>query len=123
MTILNIIIIEILVPDMDAGRAFYCDKLGFNVKSEDYLPSVLVLDHEGVDLILDLASKPALIDYPESSGTMAIFQVADIEATAEDYKAKDIEIIDGPRAVPPGNFLAFKDPFGNVHGLMQLRDG
>jgi predicted enzyme related to lactoylglutathione lyase len=76
-----------------------------------------------VDLILDLASKPAQIEYPESSGTMAIFRVEDINATAKDYRSKGIEIIDGPRETPPGIFLAFKDPFGNVHGLMQLREG
>jgi lactoylglutathione lyase len=120
---LNLIIVEILVADMETGRAFYCEKLGFKVKSEAYLPQVLVLEHEGVDLILDQAAKPAQIDYPDSSGTMAIFQTADIQAAAEDYRAKGIEIVDGPRETPPGDFLAFKDPFGNVHGLMQPRAG
>lgn len=71
----NLVILDILVTDMDAGRAFYCDKIGFKVKSEDYLPDVLVLEHDGVDLVLDLVTKPAQIDYPRSAGTMAIFQV------------------------------------------------
>lgn len=114
-------IIEIVVSDMQAGREFYVDKLGFQVKSESYLPDILVLAHDGVDLVLSAGRADIQLDYPFSSGTRLIFEVADIQAVHADYLAKGIEIVDEPRQIPPGQFLAFRDPFGNVHGLIQLR--
>ncbi|MEK6256008.1 MAG: VOC family protein [Chloroflexota bacterium] len=115
-------IIEIVVSDMDLGRAFYCDKLGFEVKSDAYLPDVIVMEHDGVDLVLSAGKQPISIDYPDTSGTRLIFEVDDIHAAHQDYLAKGIEIIDGPRDFPPGEYMAFKDPFSNVHGLTQLRE-
>ncbi len=116
----NVCILEIKVADMQEGREFFCGTLGFKVKSEKYLPDVLVLEHEGVDLILQSASQPIEVEYPETSMSMLIFQADDIEATGQDFRRKGVEILDGPRPSPPGTFLAFRDPFGNVHGLMQL---
>ena len=118
----SVCIIEIKIADMEEGRAFYRDKLGFQVRSENYLPNVLVLEHEGADLILHTADKPIEIDYPHSSQSLLIFQVDDIEAIAEEYRGKGVDILEAPRSSPPGTFLAFRYPFGNVHGLMQLNE-
>lgn len=118
----NLCIVEIKVSDLDKGRDFYSNVLGFDVKSEAYLPNVLVLEHEGVDLILHIANKPIQIEYPDMAQSLLIFQVDDIDKTCEELKAHKVEIIDGPRDSPPGSFLAFKDPFGNCHGMMQLRE-
>lgn len=115
-------IIEIVIADMQQGREFYCDKLGFEVKSEAYLPDVLVLEHDGVDLVMSAGKSPVSIDYPDTSGTRLIFEVDDIQAAHQDYLAKGVEIVDGPREIPPGEHMAFKDPFGNVHGLIQHRE-
>ncbi|TAK12072.1 MAG: hypothetical protein EPO32_09840 [Anaerolineae bacterium] len=116
----NVCIIEIKVADMDKGRTFYEDALGMAVKMEKYLPDVLVMEHDGVDLILHVAEKPVSIDYPNSAQSLLIFAVDDIEAAAGRLRKAKAEIMDGPRPSPPGTFLAFRDPFGNVHGLMQL---
>ena len=35
-----------LIPDMEAGRDFYSNKLGFVVRSEKYLPLDLPLGHK-----------------------------------------------------------------------------
>jgi catechol 2,3-dioxygenase-like lactoylglutathione lyase family enzyme len=116
----SICILEIKVSDMEEARRFYCDQLGLRVKNENYLPTVLVLEHDGPDLILHTASKPAEISYPDTSMSMLIFQVDDIEALAADFKAKGITIEEGPRPSPPGAFMAFRDPFGNVHAAVEL---
>jgi catechol 2,3-dioxygenase-like lactoylglutathione lyase family enzyme len=117
---MNLCIVEIKVSDMPAGRSFYTEKLGFAVKSEAYLPDVLVLEHEGVDLILHRADAPLALDYPHTAQSLLIFRTPDAEQLAADLRQKGVEILEGPRPSPPGIFLAVRDPFGNVHGFMEL---
>ncbi|MBW8011899.1 MAG: hypothetical protein FVQ83_11780 [Chloroflexi bacterium] len=114
-------ILEIKVADMDVAWDFYCNKLGFGVQTEAYLPETLALEHDGADLILFKATKNAEIDYPHSAMSLIIFQVEDIISTAEEYKSQGIQLVEGPDEVPPGTFMAFRYPFDNVLGLMQLR--
>ena len=117
----NVCILEIKVTNMDEARAFYCDKLGFGIQSDAYLPETLVLEHEGPDLILFKSREPVEINFPDTSQSHLIFQVDDIEAIFKDWSAKGVKFYHSePEDTPPGRYMAFQDPFGNVHGLMEL---
>jgi len=118
----NVCVIEIKVTDIVKGRKFYTEVLDFEVTSEKYLPDVLVLGHEGPDLILHIAEEPIEITYPQSAQSLLFFQVADIHAADKKLKDNGVEIIEGPAESPPGPYLVFRDPFGNVHGLMEIKD-
>ncbi|KAA3648352.1 MAG: VOC family protein [Chloroflexi bacterium] len=116
----NVCLIEIMVPDVEAARQFYCDKLGFDIRSEAYLPDVLVLEHEGADLILIKTDKPSQLDYPHEATSVLVFEVEDIHLAEKEYKSRGVEFIREIGDAPPGLFTAFRDPWGNVHGLMQI---
>ena len=81
----KVCVIEIKVTDIEKGRDFYSTALGFKVKSEAYLPNVLVMEHDGVDLILHIAEEPASIDYPKSAQSLLFFEVPDIKQTANKF--------------------------------------
>ena len=117
----SVCVIEIKVADMELGRKFYTEKLGWKVKTEAYLPNVLVMEHDGVDMILHVADKPIEIDYPHSAQSLLIFQTEDAEAAHADLTAKGVDVLEPVHESPPGWAFPFKDPFGNVHMLMQLK--
>ncbi len=115
-------IIQIGVTDLDRATQWYCEKLGF-VTSEkcDLLPVAVELEHEGCRLLLHRAEKPAVIDYPNVAQTLICFQTDDIRKTLAELKRKDVELIhETPERFPEGLFAAFRDPFGNVHELVEL---
>ncbi|UCF07164.1 MAG: VOC family protein [Thermoplasmata archaeon] len=116
-------IIQISVPDMDRGIEWYCDVLGFKVASEHYnYPVAVDLVHEGCRLLLHRTSKAAQIDYPNVAQTLICIQTDDIITSMNDLKDKDVELVhESPQKFPAGLYAAFKDPFGNVHELVEFK--
>lgn len=110
------------VTDMKAARAFYIDKLGFAVFSEDYYPPALPLQRAGaVALVLhESAKKPSAAAYPAASHTEVVVAVDDLEAAARELAARGVVMLDeAPRPSPTGAYIAIADPDGNVVQLRQ----
>jgi len=100
------------------AKRFYCDILGFGLTEE--FSEVLVLEHEGPQLVIHKAQKPAVIDYPNECQTLLVIEVRDINAAVRDFKAKGVAFVqDNPISATPGRYIGFRDPFGNVHELLQ----
>ena len=116
-------LIQINVTDLDEAIRWYGDVLGFELSKEHYHHPVAVdLVHEGCRLLLHRAERRARIDYPEVAQTLICIQIDDLAATLAEFKRKGVELIhDTPQDFPAGLFAAFRDPFGNVHELVQLR--
>lgn len=116
-------IIQISVSDLDKAIDWYRNVLGFEVSKEHYhYPVAVDLVHEGCRLILHRADKPTQIDYPDVAQTLICIQTDDIIATMNDLRSKDVELIhETPQDFPAGLFVAFRDPFGNVHELVEFR--
>jgi len=116
-------IIQISVSDLDKAIEWYCNTLGFEVAKEHYNHPVAVdLIHEGCRLLLHRADKPTHIDYPKVSQTLICFQVDNIVAGIKDLKRKGVKFIhETPQEFPVGLFAAFRDPFGNVHELVEFQ--
>jgi catechol 2,3-dioxygenase-like lactoylglutathione lyase family enzyme len=115
-----------LIPDMEAGRDFYSNKLGFVVRSEKYLPKDLPLGHMDKSFAFMLHYRPgvktAKSDYPDSAPfNTLVFQTENLEATIKALKERGVNILSWkPQRGAGGNYVAFEDPFGNVSELLEI---
>lgn len=110
------------VCDMDKAIDFYCDKLGFAVLSRKLYPRMVRLEHEHIALILLLVPKPVALDYPKVAQSLLNFESRDLVASIRELKDRGVEFIHGsPQPCPVGAYAAFRDPFGNVHELLEAR--
>lgn len=97
--------------------------MGFEISKEHYhYPVAVDLIHEEIRLLLHKVTKPTNIDYPNTAQTLICIQTDDITASLRDLKSKGVELIhEAPLEFPAGLYAAFKDPFGNVHELVEFR--
>lgn len=118
----SICVIQFNVSDMDQAIDFYCSKLGFTIKSKALYPEIVDLDHEGIPVLLYKVDKSSHIDYPHAAQTLVNIQTDDLHKAMADLKAKGVEFIhDVPQDFSQGIYAAFRDPFGNVHELVEFR--
>lgn len=119
----EVCIIQIGVSDLDQAIDWYCKTLGFEVAKEHYHHPVAVdLVQKGSRLLLHRAEKPIHIDYPNVAQTLICIQTDDIRESMNDLKSKGVELIhETPQNFPDGMYAAFRDPFGNVHELVEFK--
>lgn len=116
----RVCLIQINVTDMDQAMDFYCNKLDFQILSKKDYPNVLELVQQGLRMVLVKVSKSARIDYPNIAQTLIAIQIDDLAATLQDLKRKGVDLVyDTPQKFPEGFYSALRDPFGNVHELIQ----
>jgi len=101
--------------------------LGFTVSAENnflHHGTTVQLEHDqGFRLILHNATKPARIDYPDDVQTMIVWRTADLAETMAHMQVNGVEFITAePQEINVGRFVAFRDPFGNVHELIELKN-
>jgi len=115
--------VQINVTNMDKAIDWYTKTLGFEISKEHYhYPIAVDLVHKGVRLLLHIADKPARIDYPKDAQTLICLQTDDIKTTMDRLRGMGVELIhEEPQEFPAGLFIAFRDPFGNVHELVEYR--
>ncbi|HMB94302.1 MAG TPA: VOC family protein [Rhodothermales bacterium] len=112
------------LPDMQAARAIYNDKLGFVPMTENYLPAALPLLHAdgsfGFMLHEHRGLKPTSINYPDDTQSMIVFATSDLHAAAEALRQQGVTLLhDEPQSSPEGKYLAFRDRFGNVAEIIE----
>ena len=123
---LSVYIIQLNVVGLQAGIDWYTRVLGFRVSLEDnflHHGTTVQLEHDqGFRLILHNAKNPAKIDYPDDVQTMVVWRTSDLVGTMAQMKSKGVEFIfSEPQQINVGRFVAFRDPFGNVHELIELK--
>ena len=106
---------SIPVTDQDRALAFYTQKLGFRLVTDQPFNDKqrwLELGIPGADTRLVLF---AFADSLKPRGQMNItFWSDDVEGTARELKAKGVEFVMEPRRESWGTSAAFKDPDGNT---------
>ncbi|HUT82952.1 MAG TPA: VOC family protein [Candidatus Bathyarchaeia archaeon] len=120
---LEIAMNQINVTNIDEAIKWYTEKLGFEVSKEHYYPpkAVDLVQYGGVRLILYHVNKSNTNDYPNVAQSIIIFKTKDLVITCNDLREKGVELIyPKPIQFPAGMFNAFKDPFGNIHEIVQL---
>ena len=111
--------VAIIVSDYPKSRAFYVDKLGFEVVRENYRPArrdyKLDLRLGDAELeIFGIPQSPERPSYPEARGLRHLaFQVDDVDLAVEWLKARGIECEDVRLDEFTGTRMTFfKDPDG-----------
>jgi catechol 2,3-dioxygenase-like lactoylglutathione lyase family enzyme len=123
---LSVYIVQLNVIGLQAGIDWYTHVLGFKVSKENnflHHGTTVQLEHDkGFRLILHNAKRPAKINYPDDVQTMVVWETKDLQATMAEMNLKGVEFVfSEPQKINVGSFVAFRDPFGNVHELIELK--
>lgn len=121
-------IVQINVVDLAVAREFYVGTLGFQLgRSFPGGGPFELVNPGGPTVLVYQASRRVDHDYPAQTGTTLVFYTDDIDATVERWRAGGVEFVpiawsedaSGIAYSPYGRFVAFRDPSGNVHELLQ----
>lgn len=120
--------VALVVPDYDAGIAFYVGKLGFELIEDTQQTQTkrwVLIAPKGAQTRLLLAKA----DGPEQTaaignqtgGRVGFFlHTDDFKADHTRMKAAGVHFEEAPRHEPYGSVAVFRDPFGNRWDLLQL---
>ena len=120
-------IVQINVTDLDAAWTFYVDKLGMPGRWSMGPNRPFELDIGPPAVLIYPVSRIVSHPYPDSTGVTVVFHTNDIRTTVETWRSKGVEFIpiawaldaSGIAPTPLGPFIAFRDPFLNVHELLE----
>ena len=124
-------IAQINVTDLNLAWRFYVDTLGMTGRWSLGRGKAFELDvQDRVRVLVYPVSLPAVKQYPEGAGVTLVFATEDLEQTIHDWRQKEVTFIPaawadrstGIATSPFGRFIAFADPFGNVHELIESSD-
>jgi len=126
---------QLFVLDQDEALAFYVDKLGLEVATDQDFGfmrwlTVRVPGQPGREILLEKPGPPAmdektaeqvrdLLTKGGSGGWLSI-TTDDANATYETLKARGVEITDEPTQRPYGIDFGVRDPFGNRIRIGQM---
>ena len=113
--------IMLFVPDLDEAKRFYCDVLGFEIKSERV--ERLEFIHETIEFIAFKCEEPAVTrEYGRTARSVFVFDVESIIDSMRELKARGVKFVhEQPTENDLCGYAAFFDPFGNVHELCERK--
>jgi predicted enzyme related to lactoylglutathione lyase len=103
------------VSDVAAARAFYTEKLGFDVEDEN--PAFVQFRHPGSGATYAIGT---FTGGPHELPTELWWFVDDADATHAALAAQGVEVVTPPHDEPFGRAFAIKDPGGNTLFMLQL---
>ncbi|WP_147124785.1 VOC family protein [Shimia ponticola] len=120
--------VTIVVPDYDAGLAFYVDTLGFNLIDDIDLGDgkrwVLISPGGDAHILLAKAttdSQTAAIGN-QTGGRVGFFLHSDdFDKDYARMKSAGVTFLEEPRHEAYGEVVVFSDPWGNKWDLLQLK--
>ena len=122
--------IALVVPDYEAGLAFYVGKLGFrlveNLDQGRKRWVVVEPSGGGARLVLARAEGEAQIDAIGNQAGGRVFLFLETDDFARDHaamQAAGVEFEEAPRHEPYGSVAVWRDPFGNRWDLIGPRAG
>lgn len=128
-----IVHVGLVVRDYDEAIAFYTQKLHFTLIEDTYQPAqdkrwvvVSPPGGKGTTLLLAKASKAEQEPYigNQTGGRVFLFlNTDDFWRDYNDMAAKGIEFVREPKEEAYGMVAVFKDLYGNLWDLLQLKEG
>lgn len=113
-------VISIYVPNLEKAIDFYTNTLGFEVNKQ-YGPKIVTLVHGDLPIVLEEHENAAYHQDNKLSGVVLGLRTDDIHETVKHLKEKEVNfIVDEPTPCPPGKFVSFRDPFGNILEYLQF---
>jgi glyoxylase I family protein len=115
-------IMMIFVTDLAAARQFYCDVLGFQLKSEH--ADRLEFEHPDCRFVAFKCASSTNIDrYSEVARSVFVFEVPSIDESLRNMRSKGVQFLHAePAQNDFGRYAAFTDPFGNVHEIYEPKN-
>lgn len=111
----------IFVSDLAEAKRFYCDVLGFPLKSEtdDRLEFV----HQGCDFVAFKCEKDTVIkDYSTAARSVFVFEIESVAEMMNELIIKGVKFLhETPAENDFSRYAAFSDPFGNVHEIFERK--
>jgi glyoxylase I family protein len=111
----------VFVPDLDRARRFYAETLGLILSRE----GEAFLLFQGVDFQLAVflgKTESSSSEYSQDAGSSIAFAVPDLDKAVAELKAKDVRFLHAaPNDGPIGRYMAFLNPFGTVHELVEVQ--
>lgn len=116
----QVCVISIYVPNLQEAVDFYTKVLNFEVNKQ-YGPKIVSLVNGDLPLVLEESEQVSCKNDRHPSGIVLALKTDDIEQTLEQLKASNVDFLVGvPTDCPPGKFISFRDPFGNVIEYLQF---
>ncbi|MGG4044915.1 VOC family protein [Paenibacillus favisporus] len=129
----SIVHIALVVKDYDEAIDFYTKKLHFTLVEDTYQPEqdkrwvvVAPPGSAGTTILLARASKPeqeAFIGNQSGGRVFLFLNTDDFWRDYNDMTAKEIEFVREPKEQSYGMVAVFKDLYGNLWDLLQLKEG
>lgn len=105
--------IQVPVPDIEEGLAFYGDRLGHSLKWRTATAAGLGMPDSEAEIVLET----------ERPGLEPNLLVESADAAAELFVSAGGRVIRGPFDIEIGRCVVVADPFGNVLVLLDLSKG
>lgn len=128
----SIIHVAIVVKDYDEAIEFYTKKLHFTLVEDTYQPEqdkrwvvVAPPGSIGTTILLARASKPEQEPFVGNQAGGRVFLFLNTDDFWRDYNemvSKGIEFVREPKEQPYGTVAVFKDLYGNLWDLLQLKN-
>ena len=128
----SILHVALVVRDYDEAIEFYCQKLHFRLVEDTYQPEqdkrwVIVAPpgSDGAQLLLARASTPeqeAAIGNQTGGRVFLFLQTDDFWRDYRDMLAAGVRFVREPKDAPYGTVAVFKDLYGNLWDLVQLKN-
>lgn len=121
-------LIQINVTDLQAARSFYGETLGIELHERFGGDGPFELElGDGPPVLVYQVERRVEVDYGNQTGLTLVLFTDDIEEKVAAWRARGVEFIpiawsedeSGIAGCPYGRFIAFRDPFGNVHELLE----
>ncbi|MCH8008226.1 MAG: VOC family protein [Chloroflexi bacterium] len=111
--ILRVDAVQIIVPDLEAGLAFYRDKLGHELRWRNESAAGLAMPHSDTELVIQTA-----LDDQETD-----LLVESADGAAQRFAEAGGKVIVPPSDIPVGRVAVVQDPWGNRLVLLDLSKG
>ncbi|HET8943991.1 MAG TPA: VOC family protein [Dehalococcoidia bacterium] len=105
--------LQVPVPDLEAGLAFYRDKLGHALKWRSEMGAGLAMPDSEAEIVLQT----------ERPGLEPNLLVESADAAADFFVSAGGRLVRGPFDIQVGRCVVVADPFGNVLVLLDLSKG
>mgnify|MGYP001211143054 CR=1 FL=1 len=129
----DIIHIALVVRDYDEAIEFYTKKLHFDLLEDTYQPEqdkrwvvIAPKGGKGTTILLAKASKPIQEEFigNQAGGRVFLFlHTDDFWRDYENMKKEGVEFAREAKEQPYGTVAVFKDLYGNLWDLIQLKEG
>lgn len=119
MARVNLHSLLVFAPDLPAARSFYTQ--AFDLAARNETESHVELDGDGFRLIIFRCKAGSIPDgYSSRAGSSIAFRVTDLETEANRLRRLGATLLHAePASGPVGRYIAFTDPFGTVHELVE----